>query len=261
MYFFKIKNLLGLSVLALSTAVVAGNNIVKIGTDATYPPYEYQTSNGEIVGFEIEIGNAICEVMQKQCEWQNVGFDGLILGLKSRKVDIAFSSLGITESRKQHVSFSDVIWTGYSSMLSHRDLHLEPTAESLKGKTVGVQIGTMQEDYANQVLAQNGVNVKVYQDQDSVYLDLKNGRIDASLQDMVQAQFTFIRDGKNADYVNTKIVDALLPADSAVAVRKNDKNTLAWFNEGLNKIHQNGNFEKIQTKYFGQLVLAPAKEY
>ena len=118
----------------------------------------------------------------------------------------------------------------------------------------------IQEDYANQVLAQNGVNVKVYQDQDSVYLDLENGRIDASLQDMVQAQFTFIRDGKNTDYVNTKIVDALLPADSAVAVRKNDKNTLAWFNEGLNKIHQNGNFEKIQTKYFGQLVLSPVKE-
>lgn len=198
--------------------------------------------------------------MQKQCIWQNVGFDSLILGLKSRKVDIAFSSLGITEARKKHVSFSEVIWTGYSSMLSHRDLHLEPTAKSLKGKTVGVQIGTMQEDYASQVLAQNGVNVKVYQDQDSIYLDLENGRIDASLQDMVQAEFTFIRDGMNADYVNAKLVDDLLPADSAIAVRKNDKKTLAWFNEGLEKIVQNGEFEKIQTKYFGQLVLAPVKE-
>ncbi|WP_413282837.1 transporter substrate-binding domain-containing protein [Vibrio sp. MA40-2] len=239
----------------LSTTALANNKPIRIATDATYPPFESVTADGEIVGFEVDIGNAICAEMNRKCEWESFNFDGLILGLKGRKFDIVFSSLGITEKRRKQVNFSDIVWTGYSSMLSRTDANLDATVEALKGKVVGVQMGTMQEEYVSERFGSHGVEVKTYQDQDSIYIDLLNGRIDASFQDMIQAQFTFIQDGKHSDFTNLKVEDALLPADSAVAIRKNDKEMENFMNEGLARIRANGTFDKIQRKYFGDLVL------
>jgi len=239
----------------ISVTTQASNKIIKIGTDATFPPFESTAPDGTIVGFEVDLGNAICAEMNRKCVWVPFSFDGLILGLKGRKLDAVFSSLGITEKRRRQVDFTDVIWSGFSSMLSKKSAQLKPTIESLKGKVVGVQIGTMQESYVSQRLGEYGVKVKTYQDQDSVYADLLSGRIDASFQDMIQAQFTFINEGKHSDFSNQKFEDESLPSDSAVAIRKNDKEMAHVFNEGLKRIHANGVYDKIQRKYFGDLVL------
>ncbi len=237
-----------------STASFAGGDTIRFGTDATFPPFESITPEGEIVGFEVDIGNAICEEMKKKCEWTNFNFDGLIPSLRVRKIDAVFSSLGITEKRKKQVDFTNVVWTGYSSMLSRTGEKIEPTVESLKGKTIGVQMGSMQEEYVSERFGRHGAKVKTYQDQDAVYSDLLSGRVDVSFQDMIQAQFNFIDAGKNHDFTNTRVEDVMLPADSAIAVRKNDK-LAGVINEGLKRIRENGTYDRIQTKYFGELKL------
>lgn len=246
--------LLALSSLFSAVTLAAGDTI-RFGTDATFPPFESITPEGEIVGFEVDLGNAICEEMNKKCEWVSSSFDGLIPSLKVRKIDAVFSSLGITEKRKRQVMFTDVIWTGYSSMLSKAKDNIEPTVESLKGKKIGVQLGSMQEEYVSERFGRHGAIVKTYQDQDAVYADLLSGRIDVSFQDMIQAQFNFIEAGDHNDFTNTRVQDELLPADSAVALRKNDKKLADVINEGLKKIRANGTYDRIQEKYFGELKL------
>ncbi|MDC0610897.1 transporter substrate-binding domain-containing protein [Vibrio sp.] len=238
-----------------STSLWAQTDTIRFGVDATYPPFEYKKPDGSLAGFEIDLGNAICEKVQKKCEWFPTSFDGLFPSLKVDKIDAIFSSLGITEKRKKEVAFSDLVWSGFSSMLSRKQLNLEPTAESLKGKVVGVQQGTMQEHFVRERFEAHGVQVQTYQDQDQVYADLINGRIDASFQDMLQAQFDFIDGGKHKQFVNTKVVDKLLPADSAIAIRKGDQEMIDLINDGLEKIHADGTYDRIQRQYFGDLNL------
>lgn len=242
-----------LSALFTVSAQAAGKPI-RIGVDATFPPFESTNPDGSLTGFEIDLGNAICAEIGRECQWVPSNFDGLIISLKSRKIDAVFSSLGITEQRSRQVNFTNVVWSGFSSMLSRSEEGLKATPESLKGKVVGVQMGSMQEEFVRQRFEQHGVKVKTYQDQDQVYADLLSGRIDASFQDMIQAQFNFIDRGNKA-FTNLRIEDELLPADTAIAVRKNDDKLTRLLNQGLEKIHANGTYERIQRQYFGDLQL------
>ncbi|AEF54829.1 transporter substrate-binding domain-containing protein [Marinomonas posidonica] len=245
---------LALASLMLQNSAVASDTI-RIGVDPTYPPFEYKQADGSLAGFEIDLGNAICEKVSKQCEWVPMSFDGLIPSLRVGKIDAVFSSLGISEKRKKVVDFSDRTWTGFSSMLSLSSKNLLPTAESLKGKVVGVQQGSMQEDYAKIKLAPFGIRVQSYQTQDQVYADLLNGRIDASMQDMTQAQVGFIEDANHPEFSNQKMVDKLLPADSAIALRKGDSKIATLINNGIKAIHADGTFATIQRQHFGDLDL------
>ncbi|WP_133503525.1 transporter substrate-binding domain-containing protein [Marinomonas balearica] len=245
---------LALASLVLQNSAFASDTI-RIGVDPTYPPFEYKQADGSLAGFEIDLGNAICEKAGKKCEWVSMSFDGLIPSLRVGKIDAVFSSLGISEKRKKVVDFSDRTWTGFSSMLSLSSKNLLPTAESLEGKTVGVQQGSMQEDYAKAKLAPFGVKVQSYQTQDQVYADLLNGRIDASMQDMTQAQVGFIEDANHPEYSNQKMVDKLLPADSAIALRKGDSKIAKLINNGIKAIHADGTFAMIQRQHFGDLDL------
>lgn len=243
------------SSLASTSFAAVSDTAIRIGIEPAFAPFEYTKPDGSLAGFEIEIGNAVCKSMQQKCQWVPSNFDGLIPSLNVNRIDAVMSSLGVSERRRKQVLFTDVVWTGYSSMLSRTSQHLEPTAESLKGKIIGVQQGTMQENFVRERLAKHGVTVQTYQDQNQVYADLLNGRIDVSFQDMIQAQFDFIDAGKNSGFTNQKIEDDLLPADTAIAVKKGNEKLANFFNEGLQKIHANGEYDRIQTQYFGDLKL------
>lgn len=248
-------SLIMLAGLTVQLQASAAGDTIRFGVDATYPPFEFKQADGTIAGFEVDLGNAICEKMNKKCVWVSTNFDGLIPSLRVGKIDAIFSSLGISEKRKKVVDFSDRTWTGFSSMVSLTSKNLVPTVESLKGKTIGVQQGTMQEDFAKAKLATKGVRVQSYQTQDQVYADLINGRIDASMQDMTQAQVNFIEGQNHADFSNHKVVDKLLPADSAIAIRKGDAETAKLINDGIKAIHADDTYITIQRQYFGDLDL------
>ncbi|NVK73249.1 MAG: transporter substrate-binding domain-containing protein [Oceanospirillaceae bacterium] len=248
-------SLLALTGFAMQAPTFASGDTIRFGVDPTYPPYEYKQADGKLAGFEIDLGNAICEKVQKKCEWVPTNFDGLIPSLRVGKIDAILSSLGVSEKRKKVIDFSDRTWTGFSSMVSKTSKQLEPTVESLKGKTVGVQQGTIQENFAKTKLAPQGVRVQSYQTQDQVYADLLNGRIDASMQDMIQAQNGFIRDGKHSDFSNQKVVDKLLPSDTAIAIRKGNTEMTDLINKGIKAIHSDDTYVTIQRKYFGKLDL------
>ncbi|RCI71074.1 ABC transporter substrate-binding protein, partial [Pseudomonas aeruginosa] len=102
------KNLLGgllLGVLASGSAVAADGNL-RIGIEAAYPPFSFKTAEGELAGFDYDIGNALCAQMQVKCQWIEQEYDGLIPSLKVRKIDAALSSITITEERRRSVDFT-----------------------------------------------------------------------------------------------------------------------------------------------------------
>lgn len=158
---------------------------LRFGIDPTFPPFESKNANGQLIGFDIDLGNAICAEMKVQCSWVQNSFDGLIPALQAKKFDAILSSLSITDERKKAISFSDKLFNTPAFLVTAKGSSLAPTAASLKGKRIGVQQGSVFESYANKYWRNAGVEVVAYPDAESVYADLINGRLDGTLDDAV----------------------------------------------------------------------------
>jgi len=267
------KNILGLSVLALSmigTAVplAAGAKTfteIKFGVDATYPPFESLSPSGAFQGFDIDLGRAICAELKVKCVFVSQDFGGIIPALQARKFDAILSSMTVTPERAQQIDFSSEMYNEPTSLIAKKGSGLLPNAASLKGKTVGVESGTIQETYAKTYWQPEGVNVISYPGQDQVYADLLSGRLDASLQDSVEADYGFLRTPKGADYAlagnATYDPKDVLGSYIAIGIRKDEPKLKARIDWAIANIIKNGTYKKIESRYFNFDVYAatPAK--
>ena len=133
--------LLGLAAVAITTPAGAKDwKAVRVGTDATYPPFESVNPKGEIVGWEIDYAKALCEHMKITCTFQNQDWDGIIPALLAGKFDVIISSMNVTPPRAEKVAFSDVYYStppAFMGPASEKSNDVSP--EKLKGKTIGAQ--------------------------------------------------------------------------------------------------------------------------
>src|SRR5476649_3004214 len=100
--------LLGCAVASFSA--LADGSTLKFGLEAQYPPFESKSATGELQGFDIDVGNAVCAAAKVKCEWLDTSFDGLIPALKARKFDAINSAMNVTEKRRQAIDFTNVIY-------------------------------------------------------------------------------------------------------------------------------------------------------
>ena len=181
------------------TAYAKDWTTVRFGVDASYPPFESKGADGKVVGFDVDLGNEICRRMNAKCVWIENDFDGMIPALKARKFDGVLSSMSMTPARQEQIAFSAKLFNTPTRLVTKKGTGLMPTAESLKGKSVGVEQGTIQETYAKTYWASKGVNVVPYQNR-RVYADLISGRLDGALQDAVQAEIGFLKTPRGANF-------------------------------------------------------------
>jgi histidine transport system substrate-binding protein len=243
---------LSLALVALS-AHAKDYSTLRFGVDASYPPFESKAASGDFVGFDIDLGNALCAKLKAKCVWVAQDFDGLIPALKARKFDGIISSLSITEARQKEIAFSDKLFDAPARMIAKAGSNLQPTVDSLKGKRVGVEQGTTQEAYAKAHWAPSGVTVVPYQDQQQVYADLISGRLDATLQDEVQADIGFLKtpQGKGYAWAGPEVNDPqTIGAGTGIGLRKEDTDLRDKLNKAIAAIHADGTYDKLQKKYF-----------
>ncbi len=165
---------------------------IRFGVDPSYPPFESKVPDGSLVGFDIDIGNELCRRLNAKCMWIENVFDGMIPGLKSRKFksrkfDGVLSTISMTPARVKQIAFTVKLFHVPTRLVAKSGSGIQPTAEGLMGKSVGVEQGSMQKTYAKAHWGAKGMTVVSYADQDQVYADLLSGRLDASLQNAVQA--------------------------------------------------------------------------
>ncbi|GAB7531259.1 transporter substrate-binding domain-containing protein [Pseudomonas sp. 3A(2025)] len=233
---------------------------IRFGVDANYAPFESKAPDGSFVGFDIDLGNALCAELKAECKWVESDFDGLIPGLRANKFDGILSSMTVTPVRARAVDFSEELFSGATSYVFKKGSGLTTDVASLKGKRVGYFQGSIQEGYAKAVLKKAGVNIQPYQNQNQVYYDLVSGRLDASLQDMLQAKAGFLDLPQGADYeLSGHVESELLPSKTAVAVAKGNDDLKAQLNRAIKTIHENGTYSRLQAKYFGDLNLYSGK--
>ncbi|HEX8545137.1 MAG TPA: ABC transporter substrate-binding protein [Pseudomonas sp.] len=242
---------LALSVLAQPT--FADEKPLKIGIEAAYPPFASKAPDGSIVGFDYDIGNALCAEMKVKCTWVEQEFDGLIPALKVRKIDAILSSMSITEDRKKSVDFTGRYYSTQARLVMKDGTTISDSLAELKGKKIGVQRGSIHDRFAKEKLEPLGAEIKSYASQNEIYLDIQAGRLDGTVADATLLQDGFLKTdaGKGYAFVGPAFTDAAYFGDGiGIAVRKGDKANLDKINAAITAIRANGEYKKIQDKYF-----------
>jgi len=213
-----------------------------IATDATWPPFEYVDDQNNIVGFDIDLMNAIAEKAGIEIQYQNVAFDPLLAGMAQGTYDAAISSITITEERAKSMLFSDSYYVA-GQMIVVQKSNTSITGEaSLKGKKLGAQLGTTGESLAKDV---EGATVKSYNQIGLAIQDLLNGQIDAVICDTPIAN-----NYANKNATALKIVgDALTTENYGIAVAKGKTDLLNKINEGLKAVKAAGIIDQLVQKW------------
>lgn len=238
------------------SAMAADIKEVRFGVEASYAPFESKSPAGELQGFDIDVGNAVCAAAKMQCKWVETSFDGLIPALQGRKFDAINSAMNATEQRRQAIDFTTVVYRVPTQLIAKKGSGLEPTAASLKGKSVGVLQGSIQETFAKAHWENEGVKVVPYQDQNQVYADLKSGRLDGTLVLAPAGQSGFLSkpDGEGFAFVGAPVRDdKILGSGIAYGVRKGDDALKAKLNAAIEKVKADGTIDKYAKKYLGNI--------
>lgn len=226
---------------------------VRIGSEGAYPPFNAINASGELVGFDIDIGKALCEQMQVECTFIAQDWDGIIPGLQSGKYDVILASMSITEERKQQVAFTDPYYRAAMTWVARAD---EPTPtdfspEALEDKVLGAQSSTQMAAYLQAVYPD--ADLRLYRTQDEANMDLSNGRIDLLVGDLLP-MLDWVRNGEDGNccqMVGKPITDSRYAGEgTGMALRHEDRELRGMLNEALAAIIADGTYKAINDRYF-----------
>ncbi|MGP1908463.1 transporter substrate-binding domain-containing protein [Metabacillus sp. JX24] len=250
--------LLLISILVIGVLAACGSSetsgkeekkVLKMATSADYPPFEYiDTAKGsEIIGFDIDLAKAIGKELGYEIEVQDMDFTGLIPALQANKADLVLAGMTPTEERKKSVDFSDVYYTAKHMIVTKKGSGIK-SVEDLEGKTVGVQLASIQEGKAEEIAETVNIKVENRNRIPELIQEMKAGRFDAAIIEDTVAKGYFKND---KELEGTVIEDGETEeAGSAIAFPKDSKYA-EEFNKVLNEMKENGELEKLVLKWFG----------
>lgn len=244
------KTLVALAAMTLAGTALAAD--LRIGLNPAYEPFESKTPSGEIVGFDVDIANALCAQIKRKCVFVESEWDSIIPGLLSKKFDLIVSSMSITPERARVVDFTHRYYKTPSAIVVKKGVKYDGPA-SLKGMKIGVLKASTQEKWALGELKPAGVTVVPYQSQDQVYLDIQAGRLDGTVADKVEVNGGFLRkpEGKDYGYVGPDQYEPKYYGEGiGIAMRKGRSELKKALNEAIDAIRANGTYESIARKYF-----------
>lgn len=231
---------------------------IRLASEGAYPPFNMTAADGSMRGFDIDIGNALCEELKARCTWVKQEWDGMIPALMSRKFDAIVASMSITDERKAKVDFTNKYYASPLALIAKKGSPLQPDLATLKGKKIGVQRGTVSDNFATRYWDGKGPEIIRYAKQDEAYLDLRSGRMDAAFADYLEAYGGFLTkpEGEGYDVAGERLFGktaeekAVIGEGIGIAVRKRDKELTEQLNKALATIRSNGKYDEIQKRYF-----------
>lgn len=226
----------------------AESNVLVMATSADYPPYEfYETAagEGEPIGFDIDIAKYITGELGYELEIQDMDFNGIIPALQAGRVDFAMAGMTPTEERKESVDFSQIYYDAKNTIVAAAGSGFESYAD-LAGKTVGVQLGSIQENEAKeQAETVEGMVIEPRNRVSELVQEIKAGRLDAAIVEDTVAK-GYIANNPDLEFVTLETDGA---SGSAIAFPK-DSPLLAEFDPVLSEMKENGELDTLITKWF-----------
>ncbi|MEM1378629.1 MAG: transporter substrate-binding domain-containing protein [Pseudomonadota bacterium] len=238
--------------ISLSGAQAESHSLsIKIGTEGAYPPFNELKPDGSLVGFDVDIANALCDEMGATCEFVTSDWDGIIPGLLAGNYDAIIASMSITEERLEVVDFTNKYYNTPPAIAVPKDSDItEATDAALAGKTIGAQSSTTHSNYAEEKLS--SASLTLYPTPDEYKLDIVNGRVDAVIDDVVVlSEWLETEDGACCKILGTLTPDPVINGVGAgIAIRKGEDDLKAKFNAAIDTIRANGTYDTINAKYF-----------
>lgn len=218
---------------------------LRVGVNAEYPPFEYK-QNAKIVGFDIDLLDAISKKVGFNYTLSNMSFDGLIPALKACKIDMVISSMSATQERMKQVDFSIPYYEGETLYIKRKDSSEAVGKDYIKGKKVGVMVGTVQEQAIKKIKDEYKIDLTVSESILGSILNLKSGKVDVVLADYATAQ-GYINENK-------ELVGFYHEGDGSeglsIAFNKGKHaELLAKINNAIKELKENGEYDKIIAKY------------
>jgi polar amino acid transport system substrate-binding protein len=217
-----------------------------------YPPFFTKDASGKWVGWEIELMDAVCAEMKESCSVVDMSWDGLIPGLESKKFDVIWSSMSITDERKKTIDFTDKYYNTPSKLIGAKDGTTGASPDDVAGKTIGIQVSTIQSEYHKKYFADKA-SEKTYSTLDEAFQDLSAGRIDYVFGDSIPlAEFLKSDFGKDCceDKGNVKDDPVILGTGIGGGLRKDDTALRDKLNAAIAAVRASGKYAEISKKYF-----------
>jgi His/Glu/Gln/Arg/opine family amino acid ABC transporter permease subunit len=184
-------------------ARVRSSGVLRIGTDATYPPFENKEGD-DFKGFDIDLGSAIAKEMGVRAVFVNSNFQGIFPALQNGSFDVVISALTITPERKQSLLFSDPYYDAGQVVAIRSDRQGIAGVDDLRGKRAGVQLNTTGQF---ELEKRGGVEVSKFDTMDLAMLALQNGQIDAVVGDAPTVRYMIRQNFSNLKVVGTQFTD------------------------------------------------------
>ncbi|MGD2184550.1 MAG: transporter substrate-binding domain-containing protein [Desulfobacterales bacterium] len=246
---------------------------IKIGTEGAYPPWNFVDASGNLVGFEIDLATDLCKRMNVDCEIVTHKWRGIIKGLNQGQYDAIMAAMSITEPRKKLVRFSrsyadtpnifvvrkEHPIANFQSEAEHLTLDdispaeqaaLDTLINEFKGKIIGVQVATINQKFADEYLGDHA-EIRIYDFQHTVDLELYQGRLDALLGGMAYwVPIIKSEQGKDYKIVGPQMTGGPFGKGIGVAVRKKDKQLADRFSKAIEESIRDGTIKKLAIKWF-----------
>lgn len=246
---------------------------ITIATEGSYAPYNFKDAGGKLIGFDIDLGNDLCKRMDIECKFVEQAWDGIIPSLTAGRYDAIMAAMGIQPAREKVISFSrpylltpmTFVTTADSPLLktqtSIEDLPLDNITPEQKaeldkftkvfeGVKFGVQTGTSHERFMKEMMP--NVQISTYDTIDNVVMDLKAGRIDASL-----ASVSFLKpltdkpDNQDIKMFGPRMTGGVFGKGVGVGIRKEDTDLKAMFDKAIEAAVADGTVKKLSMQWFG----------
>ncbi|MER8788320.1 transporter substrate-binding domain-containing protein [Mesorhizobium sp. M0983] len=266
---------IAVSIASLMSAFPAGaesGRVISIATEGASPPWDGTDANGQLYGYDIDVGQELCRRIEIKCTFVPQDWDGIIPALLVGKFDVIMSGMAITEKRKQSIAFSIPYATGFNQFVVRKDLGLDAggtkekvnlstigdkekaTIERLRSTLAGKAIGALRSSNSEAVVKEilgDVVTIRSYDSLDNLKLDLAAGRIDGGLADyFTWRDFLETPSGSDVVFFGPELNGGLWGPGVGAGLRKDDTELLAKFNAAIDAATKDGTIKALSLKWF-----------
>ncbi len=231
---------------ALAETSAMDKDVLVVGTESTFKPFEFRNEANEIVGFDMDMIAMIAEKMGKKVEVVDMAFDALIPSLLTGKIDIIAAGMSASPERAKRVAFSKVYYRTPDGFTVKKDRQDIASVEDVKGKVVAVQLGTIQDAFVSKI---DGVEVKRYQKTDDAFREVLLGRADLACVDGTVTKDNLASNKEYSEGLKVAFVYPISENGMALAMNLNDPEILKAVDVALEEILSGPLYDELKTKW------------
>ncbi|MFK0692219.1 transporter substrate-binding domain-containing protein [Mesorhizobium sp. IMUNJ 23033] len=260
------------SLMSAFPANAESERVISIASEGASPPWDGTDANGQLYGYDIDVGQELCRRIQIKCTFVPQDWDGIIPALLVGKFDVIMSGMAITEKRKQSIAFSIPYAAGFNQFVVRKELGLDAgdtkekvnlstigdkekaTIDRLRSTLAGKAIGALRSSNSEAVVKEilgDVVTIRSYDSLDNMKLDLAAGRIDGGLADyFTWRDFLETPSGSDAVFFGPELKGGLWGPGVGAGMRKDDAELLTKFNAAIDAATKDGTIKALSLKWF-----------